>query len=153
MPHSDREARNKYMRDRRKSHPEKVKAREAKYREANRDKIRENAARRKSDPKTKRHDLENTKQRRRDVRAQAISRYGGKCACCGEQGYGFLTIDHVNNDGNIHRKSVTNAYLPWWLKKNNYPAGFQVLCYNCNCSKRVYGVCFHATAESKPAQE
>ena len=32
-----------------------------------------------------------------------------------------------------------------WLKNHNYPEGFQVLCYNCNLPKGVYGVCPHVS--------
>jgi hypothetical protein len=79
-------------------------------------------------------------------RKKAIAHYGGKCACCGETAFEFLTIDHIEGHGTQHRKehggdSATNFYL--WLEKNNYPKGFQVLCWNCNCSKGVYGFCPH----------
>lgn len=30
-----------------------------------------------------------------------------------------------------------------WLKKNDYPKGFQILCHNCNMSKGFYGYCPH----------
>lgn len=72
-----------------------------------------------------------------------------KCACCGETEIGFLTLDHINNNGAEHRrivmngKSTTGPRFYLWLKRNNYPPGFQVLCYNCNCSKGKYGKCAH----------
>ena len=67
-----------------------------------------------------------------------------KCACCGEHCLRLLTIDHINNDGNSHRKSDKGArYLISWLSKNNFPAGFQVLCFSCNWGKYWYGVCPH----------
>jgi hypothetical protein len=28
-----------------------------------------------------------------------------------------------------------------WLRQNNYPKGFQVLCFNCNLGKGSYSVC------------
>lgn len=79
-------------------------------------------------------------------RKKAIEHYGGKCACCGATLFEFLTIDHIDGHGNQHRRehggdSATNFYL--WLEKNNYPDGFQVLCWNCNCSKGIYGFCPH----------
>lgn len=56
-----------------------------------------------------------------------------KCACCGEEHIEFLTMDHINGGGIKHRKEVKGAYkLCLWLKKNNYPEGFRVLCMNCN---------------------
>lgn len=58
------------------------------------------------------------------------------CACCGEKHIEFLTIDHINNDGAKHRKELANRITLYdWLKKNKYPSGFRVLCYNCNCAR------------------
>jgi len=60
-----------------------------------------------------------------------------KCACCGESHIDFLTLDHINGGGTEHRKLLykqgTTIYL--WIKKNNFPNGFQVLCMNCNWAK------------------
>lgn len=81
-----------------------------------------------------------------------------KCACCGEQGLPFLTIDHIAGNGSTHRKEIGMAQgvgeqlhkvkiggngLPYWLKKNNYPEGFQILCANCNFAKRQKPICPH----------
>jgi hypothetical protein len=77
----------------------------------------------------------------------AYEAYGGYvCACCGETERMFLTLDHVNNDGNVHRKHHgLGASLYKWLEKNGYPKGLiQVLCMNCNIGKwRNKGVCPH----------
>lgn len=69
-------------------------------------------------------------------RSAVIHAYGDVCAKCGEDEYTKLTIDHVKNNGAKHRKEVPHTvdYLynrP--VDKNN----FQILCYNCNCSKGV----------------
>lgn len=80
-------------------------------------------------------------------RMQALIAYSGrnpKCACCGESENKFLCIDHLNGDGSKHRKEVKNKVMRW-LKKNNYPVGFQVLCHNCNLAKGFYGQCPHQT--------
>ncbi len=67
-----------------------------------------------------------------------------KCACCGESHYEFLTIDHINGEGNKHVKKLGGMYMFYlWLIKNNFPEGFQVLCYNCNLSKRTHKHCVH----------
>ena len=80
--------------------------------------------------------------RHRKLRAEVIAAYGGVCICCGETELVFLCIDHVHNDGAAHRKKVgVNIYT--WLKKNNWPKGFQVLCHNCNHAKHVLGECPH----------
>lgn len=76
--------------------------------------------------------------------------YGGYiCVCCGETELFFLTIDHIEENGGIHRKEIhqkgRNFYR--WLRKNNYPDGFQVLCFNCNVGKYLNkGICPHATS-------
>jgi hypothetical protein len=71
----------------------------------------------------------------------ALTHYGnGKCACvrCGFDDIRALSIDHKNGDGYIHRKEIaggTSIYR--WLKRNNYPEGYQTLCMNCQFIKRV----------------
>ena len=80
-----------------------------------------------------------------NYRMTALLKYSNPpmCTCCGETQIKFLEIDHINGGGNEHRKTMegTNIYL--WLKKNNYPEGFQVLCSNCNMAKGRYGICPH----------
>lgn len=77
---------------------------------------------------------------------EAIQAYGGFCACCGETEMSFLQIDHINNDGAEHRKSISGVPLGPWLKRRGYPEGFQVLCVNCNFAKHTNGgVCPHQT--------
>lgn len=75
------------------------------------------------------------------LRATVLAAYGGKCAYCGESRQLFLTIDHKNNDGAQHRRqwggSTNRTYA--WLKKNGFPTGFQVACFNCNCGKAIAG--------------
>ena len=83
------------------------------------------------------------------VKEDTLKKYGGKCKCCGETQMEFLSIDHVNGGGNIHRRKIKaegggTASMYRWLKKNGYPKkGFQVLCYNCNLAKGFYGECPH----------
>ena len=82
------------------------------------------------------------------LRREALTHYSQgtmKCACCGEGMIRFLCIDHVNNDGAEHRREIgrtTNIYR--YLIKENFPEGYQVLCFNCNCGKAYnYGICPH----------
>lgn len=61
------------------------------------------------------------------------------CARCGHTDFRVLTLDHTKSDGNEHRKlagiaSGEGTYR--WLKKHDYPTGYQVLCYNCQAIKR-----------------
>jgi hypothetical protein len=71
-----------------------------------------------------------------------LNHYGSKCACCGETEEKFLSVDHMNNDGANHRRSG-GKNITIWLIKNNFPEGFQLLCYNCNIAKGMYGQCPH----------
>lgn len=89
---------------------------------------------------------EKDKKRREKARYECISNYSkGKmcCNCCGENEIKFLSIDHIDGGGNIHRKNNKINKIAEWLRKNNYPNGYQVLCYNCNLSKGFYGICPH----------
>lgn len=73
-----------------------------------------------------------------------------KCACCGEDIYEFLTIDHINGGGHKHRKQIGMGNLYRWLRKNNFPKGYQVLCFNCNCGKIKNGcICPHKRVVNK----
>ena len=66
-----------------------------------------------------------------------------KCKSCNETEIGVLTIDHIDGNGSEHRKEIfgnnRRCGYPFyqWLKKNDYPPNFQVLCYNCQYRKRL----------------
>lgn len=80
------------------------------------------------------------------IKKEVFQHYGCKCACCGEATLEFLGIDHVNGGGNKHRRETLRSYcnnVYLWLKKNDYPEGFQLLCHNCNMAKGLYGTCPH----------
>lgn len=87
---------------------------------------------------------------RKRVRRDVINKYGGVCKCCGETELLFLTIDHINNDGNIERKELGNGKTPsstqFYLKLNREPIrdDIQVLCFNCNLGRSMNGgICPH----------
>jgi len=44
-----------------------------------------------------------------------------------------LSIDHINGGGNRHLQALGfgRSRFYRWLKRNNYPSGFRVLCMNC----------------------
>lgn len=80
------------------------------------------------------------------MRMEVLEHYGGvppKCDCCGETTIQFLTLDHMNGDGNKLRKKYYSRYAYNYVRKNNYPKGFRVLCMNCNFSIGHYGFCPH----------
>jgi hypothetical protein len=81
----------------------------------------------------------------KELRREMFSVYGTICNCCKENNFKFLTLDHVNNDGNLHRKKVTGLRLLKDLKAQGWPKDrFQILCMNCNFGKaQNKGVCPH----------
>jgi hypothetical protein len=84
------------------------------------------------------------------LRYEVIGHYGAFCACCKETKFEFLCIDHIDGGGTRHRKEIggNSARLYAWLRKNNYPLGFRVLCHNCNQSFGIYGNCPHQNPEN-----
>lgn len=86
----------------------------------------------------------NARDHQQNIKKKVISYYGSKCVCCGESNIIFLVIDHIEGGGTEHRKKETGwgTQFYYWLIKNNYPEGFQVLCHNCNFAKRL-GICPH----------
>lgn len=57
------------------------------------------------------------------------------CKKCGYTDIRALSIDHINGGGNQQNNKIKNNIYKW-LKDNNYPKGFQVLCMNCQWVKR-----------------
>jgi hypothetical protein len=82
------------------------------------------------------------------LKLQTFAAYGGACECCGETTVAFLTIDHINDDGSAHRRELEKTTMYRWLKRHGYPKdGYRLLCFNCNCGRRVNGgVCPHKAA-------
>lgn len=79
------------------------------------------------------------------LKLEVLTHYGGnppKCACCGESHIEFLTIDHIGGRRK-HKKIIRGITLYRWLRKNNFPDGFQVLCMNCNFALGKFGYCPH----------
>lgn len=55
------------------------------------------------------------------------------CGICQESDLSKLHIDHVEGSGNEHRKALFGRnkgghHFYSWLKRNNYPEGYQTLC-------------------------
>ena len=84
------------------------------------------------------------KARRIEERTKVIEHYGGKCACCGETEWKFLTIDHINGGGRQEKQEKGWSHIPaWYIIQQGFPTDLQVLCYNCNCAKGAWGRCPH----------
>jgi len=79
------------------------------------------------------------------------SNYSDYCVCCGEEDIRFLTLDHIEENGSAHRKELKKqkTTIYGWLVKNNFPEGFQILCYNCNTGKSLNsGICPHKKSKN-----
>jgi hypothetical protein len=107
-----------------------------------------------NEPGFKRRVAEIERKHHEKLRLDLLARYGGKCACCPETEYKFLSFDHIDNDGAEHRREHGDGakYLMQWIKRNNYPDTIQILCYNCNCAKGFYGECPHETNRKRLAE-
>ena len=92
---------------------------------------------------------------RNGEKMEVLRHYSGDpphCQCqygCPETLIQFLSIDHINNDGAKHRKSIfkrsRGGQMYHWLIVHNFPPGFQVLCHNCNFGKHINGgICPHS---------
>jgi hypothetical protein len=71
-----------------------------------------------------------------NLKLQVINHYGGCCTVCGITDLSFLTIDHINNDGS-RGVNDSGSHLYRKLKRNDFPPGFQVLCWNHNFLKQI----------------
>jgi hypothetical protein len=97
-----------------------------------------------------------SKERKRKLFLECLDAYGGRfCACCGVDEILFLSLDHINNDGAAHRRSMghkarkAGEAVWFWLKKHKFPPGMQVLCMNCNFGKmRNKGTCPHKSVQA-----
>ena len=89
------------------------------------------------------------------LKLTVMSQYGGRCACCGESMLGFLTMDHINNDGKEDRERFGGSYKMYvhmrdlfYSDKEEALSNYQILCWNCNMGKSHNGgVCPHKTLE------
>lgn len=86
-----------------------------------------------------------SKVKRDKLKIEVMLHYGGKCTCCEETHMEFLTIDHIIPVKTLDSKPKhrSGTFLYRWLKRNNYPDGYRVLCLNCNFSLGHYDYCPH----------
>ena len=119
------------------AHPEKERQRLYDWRSANRDHYLEYIS------------LKQSQYYERD-RKVVLQHYSGKevpeCYCCGIAIDDFLTVDHPEPKPEGIRKR--GRALLRWIIKNDFPRGFLVSCFNCNCGREKNGgVCPHRSME------
>ncbi len=127
-------------RQRYKRNPEKEKLRHKIWASQNKNRLRKYV--RQFRNKNKSRINENQRNYRASVKHEVFMRYGGyQCVCCGETEKIFLTIDHIYKSG---KSPYERQQLYMWLKRQNFPEGFRVLCFNCNLGRnRNKGICPH----------
>lgn len=85
--------------------------------------------------------IDQTKQQRANLKREVMNAYGGpKCSWCDETNIDFLEIDHIDGGGRQHMKKIkvgSGHNLRGWLKANNFPPGFRILCRTCNNKAHV----------------
>jgi hypothetical protein len=84
----------------------------------------------------------------RSLKMQVIEGYGGKCACCGETKWQFLSADHVKESGaderrRLGKKTVNSGSFYRKIIKEGFPSAYRLACYNCNMSLGFLGYCPH----------
>lgn len=84
-------------------------------------------------------------QRHQQIKSEVLTHYSAlgylSCGCCGETDLSKLCIDHIQGGGNEHRRFLfgrddCSIRFYSWLKRNNYPEGYQTLCLGCNKKKQ-----------------
>ena len=138
---------NQRARERHAKNPEKFRKKGRVYYQKNRDKeiIR---------GKVYREKYKGTlEQRRLGIKLEALTHYSKIisnsdipcCACCGENfSHKFLTLDHIKGKKSMgHKRGFGGEKIYRWAKRNDFPSGLQVLCWNCNAAKSNKGVCPH----------
>jgi hypothetical protein len=101
-------------------------------------------------PDTRERQIANRRGQRLADKVEGLRRYGGVCVCCGEDDVRFLTFDHIDGGGKQHRAEIGSRVLAAWLRRNGYPEGFQVLCWNCNSGRHFNGgICPHQDPDGR----
>jgi hypothetical protein len=128
------EYRKKYYND----NKDEIKERSSSRYSKNREKIIAYQAKRMKLPEVRARQNGYVRRHRVRCRQLCIEHYSNgkmKCANCPEKRYNSLTIDHIHGGGKRHRESISR-HLPEWLVRHNFPEGYRILCWNCNCSPK-----------------
>jgi hypothetical protein len=95
------------------------------------------------EPERKQQNTEAKRRRHVRQRVAVIEQYGGQCTFCGCAQFEFLTVDHIDGDGKIHRLELSGKYRTIYdfLYRTEYrPDVFRLLCWNCHMALSLYGV-------------
>lgn len=87
---------------------------------------------------------------RDELKLKVLTHYSNgelKCNSCGIPVYAVLTLDHIDNNGADHKRSLSkggkasSSRIYKDILDNNYPPHYQVLCFNCNYLKEFMRRC------------
>lgn len=94
--------------------------------------------------KNREHVREENRKERERLKMEVLGRYSSNkicCAYCGFEDTRALQIDHIDNNGAEERReklgnrTCAGTTFYRWIRRQNYPDGYQVLCANCNIIK------------------
>lgn len=94
--------------------------------------------------KNREHVREENRKERERLKMEVLGRYSSNkicCAYCGFEDTRALQIDHIDNNGAEERReklgnrTCAGTTFYRWIRRQNYPCGYQVLCANCNIIK------------------
>jgi len=108
------------------------------WRNRNREKIHEYN----TSPSRKKYRREWERKNRIKIRYEVLKHYSSLdypiCNACGIDDIDVLCIDHIKGGGKEERKQWGNGSIFYKkLKKEGFPPGYQVLCWNCNHKKLI----------------
>lgn len=91
-----------------------------------------------------------------ELKIEVLGKYSNgkpECVCCGFRDIRVLEIDHIRpkmnrrheltSSGSPHATKLSGYNLLNYIKKNNFPNRYQVLCRKCNNSKADRSGCYH----------
>ncbi len=92
--------------------------------------------------KCQKYKLRMARKRSREIKKEFIRVYGGKCECCSENRWEFLSLDHVQGGG--RKDSHLNRNTMYKIAMENHDKStYRLLCMNCNTAIGFYGYCPH----------
>ena len=134
------------------SHKEQVKEHRRAYRKKHKDAIANRRRRWVRTPSGKESRKAAMWRHKVKLRTEMIDAYGGRCECCEETEYFFLTLEHKNGGGTAHRKQFGVLGVLVDLKRRGWPKDeYTVLCYNCNMATKDGRICPHQQAKEQAA--
>lgn len=88
---------------------------------------------------------------RAQLKIAFLREFNSTCSCCGETDPRFLTLDHVQDDGNTHRETLKEHQIMRQAKSAGWPRErYTCLCFNCNSGRSINGgVCPHKCISRK----